>query len=352
MHAAVLVLYAPVAALAAPIPTHLNLQSTTTADKATYSGMVKEGTHTVSITAGTSVTPAVYAALIQDHTNGSQSLVINHNGVATGGSLALSNTLYGILSTVVIPGHVTGNINTSLSPVLTVTGLFQNLGTVNITGHVGSTGTIAAGSFINSGQISTTQGVNLHILALTSITNSGSITSGGSLLVGAPTVTNSASGVMQARNTATVLANVFTNAGTLESLRGNVLAYVNTLDDKGVIDALAGSVSIRDAGASELSITGDGSIDAKHKVLIEDQQKDSTVSIKDVSVEGDKIVLRTGKNGILDVDAGQLNGLVSFKAGSATLIPKPAILLSPRDRSLTVACRSMSKTVTSPMRVY
>lgn len=295
MSIAVAQLAVPWEAFAQQAPTSLDLSSTeatVTVDAShTQSANVKVGDTTVSVGAGSVVTPATYAAFLQAISNsGDHSLVLGAGGNAIGGTLQLTPQLSRNLVNVVVPTNVslvhdfgTGSA-LNLAGNLTNSGNFYAISTnTNVTNAV-----INAGSIFNNhnalltsvlpqgglaGITGALSNLSLTLNVVNDVINAGAITSaanlnitaGGSIVNSLPSGVTGINSVIQAvqnLNLTSQLGNIV-NSGTMSAMTGNVnIASINNLvinSMGGRIEALAGNINIRDLlfdAKQDLNLTG------------------------------------------------------------------------------------------------
>lgn len=222
---------------------------------------------------GSSLTAAQYVAFMQSTAPGGQQLVVNSQGIATGGALRL-DTLGTTASSIAIPQGVTA-LHDFSTAALNLTGNFVNSGNFYAASSLPSTSmaAISALNIVNGpGALLSTfapqnllAGFNLSssgaplALSLTAagnIVNSGTITASALNMTAGGSIINNAGAVMQSINTASLLANAVSNAGLIASVAGNI--NMNTVVPRdivvnnvaGILSA-AGSINIRDSFATE-----------------------------------------------------------------------------------------------------
>jgi hypothetical protein len=263
------ILTAPAMAQTASEPVAYDLGSSELKHDAPATANLTIGDGEREILAGSKVTAAMFFA-IQQAVNGSgQSLVLNLDGIATGGSVAIGQ----VSGSLTIPVNVTamndaaaGQIN--VAGTLINFGAIQNFTSLPVTGTL-ATAVISAGNIINQpgafiGTVvpssfteNATAAVNLVLSTPGFLTNYGTITglADVSILAGGP-VTNAASATVQAAsnvnilssigqivNTGSILAGTNVNLATstgntlfLSNLEGTIRAQgvINVVGDKGV----------------------------------------------------------------------------------------------------------------------
>ena len=151
----------------------------------TSTAVIHDGTRTQIVHAGSLLTPAQAVAVQQVLSQGIQSLILNSQGGAAGGSLALPSSQ--ALSTFVIPRNVSAITDFASGAVLSITGSLVNGGNLfAITSNAAVTDAILRAASINNllgATISSnTPGLNLTLSARTgALTNAGSILSGNNI---------------------------------------------------------------------------------------------------------------------------------------------------------------------------
>lgn len=340
-------------ALAQSAPENLDLSST---DTHSASGQLQQpvniivGGQSVAVSNTDHLTVAEHIAVGQVLQTNTQSIVISADRVAVGGTVNLTSLLSGgaSVSTLNIPTGVTAYHDFGSGSPLNVLGNFVNSGTfygfsssnsvttaviqaANITNQ--TTGLITTNSIAGLPQFNNAvSALNLQLVASNNFINSGVISSAGSLsVIAGGSITNSTLNaitntqpIMQAFNSLNLISGVgsLVNEGTLSSLRNNInissivnesmsslishtgsvdsiisalpganLSVVNTA---GTIEAVTGSINFLDSynlGARNLSVTG-----------------------------GDLLASEVNFNargGTVNVDVGNVTGVVNTNAGSA-----------------------------------
>ncbi|MDR3615253.1 MAG: hypothetical protein P4L53_16970 [Candidatus Obscuribacterales bacterium] len=254
------------------------------------SGTVTGGTM-VTINPGQHITPAQAVALDQIMSNGSQSLIVNGQGAATGGLVTLQEGSVAGVSALIVPTGVTVDaVGYTASNPLNVTGPIHINGTLlNLEQSSSATAVLNASniSVSHSGSITDILPSNLSYLnamsasgltinAINNVLNQGSITSGGVLNINAG---GSISNVSTGSTVATISAPTvnltsqtgsFTNSGTIAATVShltinspNTITFQNT---GGNLSANAGNINFRDssyAGSGGLTLTG-GNLNAQN----------------------------------------------------------------------------------------
>jgi hypothetical protein len=207
---------------------------------------------------GDSVTPAELVAIQQVQSGAGQSLNLDSQGRASGGSFSLNTVLANSgpihLSGVVVPqnvqayDYVTGKASLSLAGDLLNYGSIVDVtktgstasATINAVNIVNETG----GSITTVGQGANAGSVDLYLNASNSLTNAGNVTSSGNINLQAPHIINSG------------LISTATGNVTLGTSGDQALVVNNT---GGTISAPAGAINVRDAayaGISDTSVVG------------------------------------------------------------------------------------------------
>jgi hypothetical protein len=223
------------------------------------------GGKNLTVSAKTMLTPAEYLAVMQVAVGSSQSLTLDARGIATGGSLVINQSLGQSVSSLVIPqgvtvidmsrsgsvnvaGNITDNGNfyvSSLNPAVSAV----SLSAANI--KVQSQGLISdilpAGGPSSPVLNGTDNDLTLNLNSTHSISNAGTISSGGSLNLG-------------------VGSGTVTNSGLVASVKGSITVdakapgtNVNITGTGGTFQALAGNINVRDAsyaGAGSINMMG------------------------------------------------------------------------------------------------
>ncbi|MBS1998324.1 MAG: hypothetical protein JSS86_18500, partial [Cyanobacteria bacterium SZAS LIN-2] len=269
--------------------TGLNLDLSSTNANIELSPGLLNGAGSISITvggksetfsAGAHVTPAEYVAIRQVLT-GSQSLNLDTQGAATGGSFSINAVASSRISDLVVPAGVVAFDYAGGSKNQVFTGDILNYGTIYGVGTrgAGNTVSINARDITNEsgGLISTKlptslistlgglfSGVNLSLNAIDDISNSGKIISSGSLSLNTlnGSIFNIAGSnsnlapVMQAYGNVSVSSGSgnLTNSGLIASTVGNINISTTTVANNinicaagGSFQALKGDINVRDA---------------------------------------------------------------------------------------------------------
>ncbi|MBS1993233.1 MAG: hypothetical protein JSS83_22110 [Cyanobacteria bacterium SZAS LIN-3] len=255
--------------------------------KAVDSVSITVGGTTQTFHPGSQVTAAEYVAIRQVLGGGTQTLVVNNTGVASGGAFSLNAVASSKVSELVVPAGVVAIDNIANTKSLTFGGDILNYGSIyGVSNNSHSlVGTIFAKDIINeAGGIISTQSqasvdaayhgslsnVSLILSAVNNISNAGLISSGGSLTLSAGgTITNAAatvggaSPIMQAVhnvNLSTASGNL-TNAGLIAASTGNInvllaggstASAININGSGGTFQAFRGNINVgtEDSGAS------------------------------------------------------------------------------------------------------
>jgi hypothetical protein len=290
---------APIAFHQAPISTsvslgngvNLDLTSTTTnitlGDKLISGGSsvtIVEGGTSKTLYAGSVVTAAEYVA-VKEVLSGGQTLTLDGNGRATGGSVNLNLLTSGgnVLraSDLVIASGVTAIDNVSKGSTFTVTGDLVNYGSLDVissaSGHRSSLINAAditneSGALISSNVLlagNKSSSIDLALIAGKDFTNAGTIDSSGTLALSTGlggTLANAVNGIAGANGNVTLGlgSGNLTNLGTIQSRTGDINITtpksmdVNIAATGGTFNA-AGNINVRDAaynGANNIAMTG------------------------------------------------------------------------------------------------
>jgi hypothetical protein len=272
------------------------------------------------------LTAAEYVALSQVLSSGEQSLKVGRLGNAVGGSLDLSAHVSGQIANLLVPRGVTAVQDFGAAQALNIGGNLTNAGRLFAVSSNSSvtTAIINADNIFNqrgalissvlprgglSGYENLVANLNLSLNALTDIVNQGTIssagnlsmTAGGSMINSLPAGVTGAAPVIQAFNNLNVLAGSGTlvNSGLMSAMNGNLnllagaqkaLSLQNT---QGTLEALSGSINVGDAlstAKTGVTLTG-GDFFAQEINLY-------------------------GGNGAVNVNVGQVEGLLNVTGGS------------------------------------
>ncbi|MBU6453260.1 MAG: hypothetical protein KGS72_15870 [Cyanobacteria bacterium REEB67] len=269
------------------------------------------------------LTGAELVAAEQVLSGSKQSLVINASGVATGGSFdlnsstlsALDNAVGGSLGSLAI-SHGVQAIDSLAS--LQLAGSLVNYGSILLGADSSAKGqtldTISAlniynasgGSISSATQASGLTPTSIALAASNLFYNSGTITSSGTLNISAPMIYN--------------LTSPSSSAQALLSAAQNVNLNGADINNSGVISALTGSINIVNSTAEQslnLNNTG-GAIQAlKGDINIESSgDSSSNINVNGGNFLSQQLNLNAGC-GAVDVNVGNVNGVVNTTAGSA-----------------------------------
>ncbi len=253
--------------------------------------IINVGGVSLTVNSNTQLTPAEYLAVREVLSGGQQSLLLNTQGAAIGGSAVIGSHLSQELSSIVIPHGVTV-IDLTRSGTLNLSGNLTDYGTLDIASKnpLLSNLSVSANNIYIQGQgllsdiipanvlsllnIGSTNpaNLNLNLNAINNITNSGTISSAGALsLTAGGTITNvpastasSSSSANTSSSTPTIQAfsNInmsagsgnFTNSGLISSTMGNINIHtprlatdINISGTNGTFQANNGNINIRDA---------------------------------------------------------------------------------------------------------
>ncbi len=317
------------AATAAPRLVNLDLSSTT--DSVTIGHFLQSGSVTITtggqelvITPTTLITAAEKVAAIQVLQTGHQSLIVDAQGNAEGGSMVITPWLSQHIGNLIIPQGVS------------VTDL-SNSGTLSIAGNLSGAGSLYVGSAnggitdyaINAGSINLSSTglisnilptggafslpgsiLNLSLFSNSDIINSGSIVSSGNLTLTAnggifntPSAGSSFQPILQAGNDISLFSGTgnIVNAGMISALSGNInlatlspSTNLNVGASQGTFQSLNGAINLQAAGN-----TGYGDINANGGDWIS----------KDLNFNGG--------GGTVTANIGKVTGITNVKAGAA-----------------------------------
>lgn len=296
-------------------------------DKAETGITLTVGGGTQNFTVGSKVTAAEYASILQVLNGQSQSLKLDGQGRAAGGTMTLQSLTNGDnmrVSALVIPEAVnvvgnfgnrsdfnlTGNLVNNGSIIALSNKAGANLASIsarNLTN--GSTGLISSvvdpSAYPQYGQLQSQ--VDLRLKADDVLTNQGSITSSGNLTLSAKVITNESRGRnvanISARNNINIEAGQLNNSGLISAQLGNV----GVLSNNGVI----GPIVVDNTGGRIEALNGSINVGAP------------TLEKVDTTITGGSFVSRElnidSGDGNLKVDVSQVTGAVSAKSGTANI---------------------------------
>lgn len=280
---------------------------------------IRTGVHTTSVTPDSLLTAAEAMAVSQVLSTGQQSLRVNRDGVAVGGSFALVSDLASALSGLVIPRGVTA-VNTVSD--LNLGGNLVNHGTLYAVSSTNESSISANNIYNNRGALISTvvpeellaqlsssnysQALSLSLNAVDQIVNAGTITSAANLSLSANKVTNASGSVnepavMQAANNLNLTGNLVVNSGTISALSGNL----NVASQAGHDLAVHNFNGLMEAKNGNMNVTTDSS---------ESQRLDINFYGGDMTA---KQLSFTSTGGDVTIDADDLNGRLSICAANA-----------------------------------
>jgi hypothetical protein len=221
---------------------------------------------TQTILPGQMLTPAQLIAAYQVMHHGTQSILLNNDGAAIGGSMIIRNHLANILESLVIPNNVTVIDHTAS---LNLSGNLTNAGTLNaITNNPNiNTASITAANIFNQQNALITSTLNLNLTAINNIINAGIIYSasdlnlaaGNSIINTLPANISGPSPIMQAMNNINIIASNITNSGLIAAQTGNININTQIAQDilisamAGQFSAVSGAINIRDANFNAMN---------------------------------------------------------------------------------------------------
>ncbi|MBX3076158.1 hypothetical protein KF707_07005 [Candidatus Obscuribacterales bacterium] len=221
------------------------------------------GGETKTVHAGSLVSAAEYVAVKQVLDGGSQKVVIDRSGRASGGEVNLeavaSDRTALRASSLVIAEGVTTSGDFGRNSEFKLLGDLSNYGTLYAFSSDSGTksGAIRAHDINNYKGATIDSSVDLTLDASGNLNNFGTISSTGSLtLTAAGAVNNSRGGSVKASGDINLQADAVNNQGTIEStgsninLQGSTLALMNVDNNKGTLKALNGAINVRDASYS------------------------------------------------------------------------------------------------------
>ncbi|MDX2108385.1 MAG: hypothetical protein SFY67_18470 [Candidatus Melainabacteria bacterium] len=286
-------IHATAATQAATAPKIVNVDLSSTVQNLTMGNMLGSNTLTINVgdatrtvTSTTNLTGAEKVAAFQVMNTGAQSLVLNNQGIATGGTMAITPWLSSHLGNLSIPTGVTvlGSGSVNLQGDLMSSGSLiigaQNAGMngVSLSANnisLNSTGLIS--NILPSSMLAgaTSPSLNLSLTAINNILNQGSILSSGSLnLTAGGSIMNTMQAgsnftpVMQAMNDISMTSGVgnIVNSGLIASDLGNInmaasnsLAALNVMSSGGTMQALNGNINVMAAlnnGTGNINLMG------------------------------------------------------------------------------------------------
>ena len=230
---------------------------------------IEVGGEKKNVYAGSKVTAAEYIAVKQVLNGKTQTLTVNASGIATGGTVDLSQVAAtknnmkadsltvasGVTAVGDLDKHSTfklsGDLNNFGSVIAVNSGNVKKGADItadNINNNAGALISSNAGSQFGNQQSS----IDLSLNANQNLNNAGTIESSGDLtLTAGNSVQNS--GSVKATNNINVLSNNITNSGTVASAAGNitvdtpVAAELNVNNNGGTLQALEGAINVRGA---------------------------------------------------------------------------------------------------------
>jgi hypothetical protein len=218
------------------------------------------------------LTAAEVVAAEQVLTSGSQTIQLNGHGTATGGTLTLDKTMLGALNNTV--GGAIGSLTIAHGVKV-----IDTLSTLNLSGNLtnygslltastaaGNSDTISADTIVNVrgaaiGSYNGSSNIGLYaadptLVATTSLTNSGTISSAGNLNITAPVFINGA-----ARNGSSNVATSGPNSASISAAK-DLNINAQSLTNNAAITSLTGNINVESATAQGLNITGPGTYKA------------------------------------------------------------------------------------------
>jgi hypothetical protein len=282
----------------------------------TGSVSINVGGTQLNVTSTTQLTPAERLAVYQVINSGQQSVVLDSQGSASGGTVTLSSHLSQELGNLVIPKGVTV-IDSTKSGSLNFSGNLTDAGTLyvtstNPTNHVvidANNISVQAHGLISdvlpTGSLhgsAASQNASLTLAAQNNLTNAGTIINGGSLnlVAGGATVTNS---------------------GLIKSISGDINIGssapshdINVIATGGTFEAANGAINVRDAsytGTGNINLTGGNYL--SQNLNLYSGSGTATTSVNQIS-------------GLLNINAGQAHTVVAedtLRLGNLTLSGDP-----------------------------
>jgi len=237
---------------------------------------VQIGGGSATFQVGDKVTAAELVAIQQAQTRGGQTIEVDQQGRATGGTFSL-NSVTGAagvtVASVVVPNNVTAVDHVHSRSNVNLSGDLVNYGSIVEVGSKYSIGTaaISAMDIINQSGASIVAknrgeyGLDLSLNASHDFNNLGTISSGGSLSITAGgTLTNSGA-TITAANDVNLQSTAINNSGKITSTGGNInlgtggVQIMNVNNAGGTLSAVKGDINVRDAnytGAGNSYVSG------------------------------------------------------------------------------------------------
>lgn len=330
---------------ASPLPSELDLSSTTKSVRAPGTlvapVVITQGQSSHTVTATSMLTPAQAVAVAQILETGRQSLTLGVMGNASGGSMTLTSTQN--LNFLKVPSGVT------------VIGDFANTNSISVRGNITNSGTIFAQTAnpnftnlimnmvnltnTNSGLIlNTLPGLNLSLVATESIFNAGRITSAGNLNLIAGQIQNSnpvglTTPLLAANGHVNIATANLLNAGTIGAL-GNINIVQQIMRNSELIQT-ASQVPFNMLPASTLSAANSsliqttlGTLFAVNGSISLDSYSQSPVNRAVISggeLRSQLVYINTGL-GQLEMNVGRVTGTINMEAGSVFLSATTPVL--------------------------
>jgi hypothetical protein len=270
----------------------------------------------LNVTSTTQLTPAERLAVYQVVNTGQQSVILDAQGSASGGTVTLSSHLSQELGNLVIPNGVTVIDSTKFGS-LNLSGNLTDAGTLYVTNTSATNHVVIDANNISvqaHGLISdvlptaslhgsaVSQNATLTLAAQNNITNAGTIISGGSLNLAAGGTT-------------------LTNNGLIKSISGDINVGsnapshdINVVATGGTFEAANGAISVRDAsytGAGNINLTGGNYL--SQNLNLYSGTGTAATSVNQIS-------------GLLNINAGQAHTVVAedtLRLGNLTLSGDP-----------------------------
>ncbi|MBS1998554.1 MAG: hypothetical protein JSS86_19650, partial [Cyanobacteria bacterium SZAS LIN-2] len=271
----------------------------------------------------TRLTAAELVAVQQVMTTGSQSIKLNANGAASGGSLTLGDNLLTALNNSV--GSISSlTIARGVQVVDTLSNFsasdrIANYGTIlTASSTAGSTDTISSahihnaygGSIASYGGDGTLFAADPALVAAYSLTNSGSISSSGNLTLNAPVISNS-------------LGHGSGNQLPSITAAQNVNITTNELTNNGLIAALSGNVNVSAPGGLNMNGLG-GTIQADSgNINFDSQHADINIGGGDLLSRGVNIAANGGN---INANLGNVSGVLTTCGETAHVIGSGTLL--------------------------
>lgn len=323
-----------------PLSVQANNIDFASSDKSTTAGgsasIVVDGAP-VQINAGDKVTYGEAAAVSQV-LSGVQTIVLGAGGVATGGTVNLSQ-VGATMTGVNIPQGLTA-IHDFGNSALNLSGSFVNSGNfygVSTNQSVTMANILASNLTNNSSALLTTvlpQGglagfsnlvanLGLNLTVTNTLMNAGTISSAGSFSATAANMVNT--GLMNSASSMNLQALSMVNSGLIAAQSGNLNVVASTLANTGTLQSVLGNLQMHDLLNNSLLVDNKGGLlsagnDLIFEILGTSPIKPELTVLGGVLQAGtDGLTKFDAKDGHLNIDVQDMGGKLSFDAGSMSL---------------------------------